>query len=145
MAIYYGQVGSIPTLEFKVAVESGRTTLFLKGLVMVREISSHRVEGDGEHLHIQALDETGRSYQITSNQVWSILNFQTGDPRKEVNGVTHEALLAIVIDRLQTFQNGPFPSPHNDNAITALKIALSELQARTLERMARKVEGQQKQ
>ena len=35
--------------------------------------------------------------------------FQNGPiPEVGVNGVTHEALLAIVVDRLRAFQKGPF-------------------------------------
>jgi hypothetical protein len=71
------------------------------------------------------------------------IHFQNGDPTKQINGVTMEVLIAIVIHRLESFQNGPFPDPDNLQAITHLKNALSYLQRRTKERLARGVEGKQ--
>jgi hypothetical protein len=58
-----------------------------------------------------------------------------------VNGITHEALLAILIDRLEGFQAGPYANPHNAKALNHLREAQTALQARTRERMARGVEG----
>ncbi len=68
--------------------------------------------------------------------------FQNG-PIKEVgvNGVTHEALLVIVIDRLRSFQAGPFASSDNEHALADCLSALSWLQERTRKRIARGVEG----
>ena len=76
----------------------------------------------------------------------SNVNFQNG-PIKEigVNGVTHEALLAIVIDRLRSFQAGPYSCRDNAIALTNLEDALMRLQRRTRERIARGVEGTLKQ
>lgn len=58
-----------------------------------------------------------------------------------VNGVTHEALLAILIDRLKCLQAGPYHSPYNLIALQHLQAALNQLHARTQERMKRGVEG----
>jgi hypothetical protein len=58
-----------------------------------------------------------------------------------VNGVTHEALLAIVADRLRSFQNGPFKTKANACALSHIEEAQHWLQQRTLERMRRGVEG----
>ena len=68
--------------------------------------------------------------------------FQNG-PIKEsgVNGITQEALLAIVIDRLRSFQEGPFPSPFNASALVHGEQMLNDLQQRTRNRIARGVEG----
>lgn len=68
--------------------------------------------------------------------------FQNG-PIKEygVNGVTHEALLAILIDRLTCFQSGPFPSEENAMALTCLEEAMDHLHTRTVRRVERGVEG----
>lgn len=73
------------------------------------------------------------------------LHFQHG-PIKEVgvNGITNEALLAIVIDRLNGAQEGPFKCRENALAITKLEEASLWLAKRTLDRMARGVEGQNK-
>ena len=72
----------------------------------------------------------------------AIIKFQNG-PIGEygVNGVTQEILLAIVIDRLRSFQAGPFSSRENALALTKCEEALHWLQQRTLDRMRRGVEG----
>jgi hypothetical protein len=72
----------------------------------------------------------------------STLLFQNG-PINEVgvNGVTHEALLAILIDRLECFQAGPFANKYNSVALDYLRGAQDILQQRTKDRMARGVEG----
>lgn len=61
-----------------------------------------------------------------------------------VNGITNEALIAIVIDRLQGAQQGPFKCRENALAITELESASFWLAKRTLDRMTRGVEGQNK-
>lgn len=68
--------------------------------------------------------------------------FQNG-PIKEsgVNGVTHEALLAIVIDRLTSFQAGPFACAENADALSHCQAAVERLKDRTRARLARGVEG----
>lgn len=68
--------------------------------------------------------------------------FQNG-PIKEVgvNGVTHEVLLAVVIDRMRSFQAGPFACRENAIALTKLEEALMWLQRRTVARIKRGVEG----
>lgn len=70
------------------------------------------------------------------------LNFQNG-PIGEVgvNGITNEALLAIVIDRLNYFQEGKYKCRENAIAITKVEEALQWLHSRTLERIQRGVEG----
>ncbi len=68
--------------------------------------------------------------------------FQNGPINEAgVNGVTHEALLAIVIDRLRSFQAGPFACRENALALTKLEEAQHWLLSRTRARMARNVEG----
>jgi hypothetical protein len=58
-----------------------------------------------------------------------------------VNGLTHEALLAILIDRLEAYQAGPYKSSYNEDALFSLNAAQLHLQRRTRERMQRGVEG----
>ena len=58
-------------------------------------------------------------------------------------GVTNEALLAIVIDRLEAFQDGPYACAENEKALVGLRDALQALHDRTLNRTARQVEGKQ--
>lgn len=70
------------------------------------------------------------------------IHFQNG-PIKEhgVNGITQEVLLAIVIDRLRSFQAGPFACQENANALLCCQEALSWLKSRTEARIRRGVEG----
>ena len=73
-----------------------------------------------------------------------IILFQNGPVGTDgngVNGITNEALLAIVADRLRGFQSGPYSCKPNACALTHIEEALHWLQQRTLERMRRGVEG----
>jgi hypothetical protein len=56
-------------------------------------------------------------------------------------GVTNEALLAVVIDRLEGFQRGEFPCPENALALSGCRLALDSLQKRTRDRLTRGVEN----
>jgi len=58
-----------------------------------------------------------------------------------VNGVTQEVLLAVIIDRLRSFQNGEFACRENEKALTHLEEAMHWLQQRTINRLRRGVEG----
>lgn len=72
----------------------------------------------------------------------SLILFQNGPIAEHgVNGLTQEVLLSIVIDRLRSFQAGPFKSRENALALTKLEEAQHWLLHRTRERMARGVEG----
>lgn len=121
----------------------------------MRTLSQHIVEGDSvnHQLTIAVADEPGHGganhqYVISLKNADGefefncCIGFQNG-PIKEfgVNGVTQEALLAIVIDRLEGFQKGPFPSQDNVDALHHVKSALTYLQKRTRARIARGVEG----
>ena len=70
------------------------------------------------------------------------LEFQKG-PIKEfgVNGITNEVLIAVVIDRLQGFQSGPYACRENAIALTKLQEAAMWLESRTKARTVRGVEG----
>lgn len=124
---------------------------------MPREITSHKVNGLNEALHIRVVDEPGsgganHKYEIAiplqesplddlKESVLAI-NFQNG-PIKEagVNGISQEALLAIVADRLTCFQNGSFANIDNALALSYIRLAIETLHRRTKERLARGVEG----
>lgn len=71
-----------------------------------------------------------------------MVDFQKG-PIKEfgVNGVTNEALLAMVICRLQHFNQSEFGCRENSIAIEKLEEALLFLKKRTDDRQRRGVEG----
>jgi hypothetical protein len=70
------------------------------------------------------------------------ISFQNG-PINEVgvNGVTNEALIAVVIDRLRGFQSGAYACRENALALTKLEEGLMWLALRTRLREARGVEG----
>lgn len=132
----------------------------------MREITTHVVNPVNDKLKITVLDEPGSGganhvYGLSGmDLVRNTAAMNTPDDRPEgeasivfqcgpinehgVNGVTQEALLAIVADRLQCFQKGPFPCRENAVALTHIETALLWLQKRTLERMARGVEGKTK-
>lgn len=57
------------------------------------------------------------------------------------NGLTHEVLLAIVIDRLEGFQRGVWACEENLQALGHLREAFAVLEARTKLRDDRGVEG----
>jgi hypothetical protein len=122
----------------------------------MREITSHKVNGLNELLRIEVLDEPGSGgachvYGITSDEPRNAANppavtlpvrFQNGTMSEAgVNGVTNEALLAIVEDRLKSFQGGQYSCRENALALTHLQEAMHWLHHRTRERVARGVEG----
>lgn len=103
---------------------------------------------------LEELLAKGSSEPMTLNQDGSVsvgpskclIHFQNG-PIKEsgVNGITQEALLAITIDRLRSFQNGLYKCRENAIALTHCEEALMWLQRRTVERIKRGVEGTHEQ
>lgn len=120
---------------------------------MKRELTSHKVNGLNEALLVTVLDEPGQgnachAYQISGADPGEDLSemccitFQNG-PIGEVgvNGVSNEALLAIVEHRLLGFQSGQYACRENAVALTKLQEAMMWLQKRTRDRMLRGVEG----
>jgi hypothetical protein len=70
------------------------------------------------------------------------VSFQNGPIREfGVNGCHQEDLIAIVIDRLQSFQQGEYACRENALALTKLEEAMHWLNHRTSARVARGVEG----
>ena len=125
---------------------------------MPREIETHKVNGCNDGITLTALDEPGcggasHRYAITGPEarvpgVGNVpafqvkIRFQDG-PIKEagVNGITHEVLLAVLIDRLTGFQAGPFACQENATTLYHLIEAQETLKSRTRRRLARGVEG----
>jgi hypothetical protein len=127
----------------------------------MRELHGHKVNPANDTVTIKVTDEPGQGganhrYEISGfntetnasrldhdgNRQQVNLLFQNGPiPEFGVNGITHEVLLAILIDRLQGFQNGPYACRENALALTKLQEAQMWLQSRTRERMTRGVEG----
>lgn len=123
---------------------------------MGRELTSHRVNGLNEVLRVSVHDEPGQGgachcYRIeptVGNASGILIEFQNG-PLQETggipNGISVEALLAIVEDRLLGFQSGQFACRENAVALTKIQEAMMWLQKRTLDRMKRGVEGTNQQ
>lgn len=89
----------------------------------------------------EQLLEPGHFYDVLAGDQLIPIQFQLG-PIKEVgiNGVTSEALLAIVLHRLRIL-NEKFPCRENSLAITNIEQGLMWLEQRTRNRQKRGVEG----
>lgn len=103
--------------------------------------------GGANHRYVVLGFETGTNPSVSGSydgepKSKTVILFQNG-PITEVgvNGLTHEVLLAIVADRLRSFQQGPYACKANACALTHIEEAVHWLQQRTLERMRRGVEG----
>lgn len=116
----------------------------------MRELASHKVNGLNEVLKITALDEPGsggacHKYRIeptVGNATGVLIEFQNGPLKESIpNGLSNEALLAIVEDRLAGFQSGQYACDDNRFALSHVQEAMSLLKKRTQERIARGVEG----
>lgn len=123
----------------------------------MRTITDHKVNGLNEAIEILVMDEPGQGgachhYLIQPRTLPSdhpegainpiTIKFQNGPIKVAgVNGTSQEALLAVVIDRLRSFQAGPFSCRDNAVALTKLEESLMWLQKRTRDRMTRGVEG----
>lgn len=136
----------------------------------MRKLTDHKVNPANDKLEILVLDEPGAGganhvYAVLSpedvalnedqeqsdpsgasaNAVIAnrgIIRFQNGPIAENgINGLTQEVLLAIVADRLRSFQAGQYACRENAVALTHIETAQLWLHKRTLERMQRGVEG----
>lgn len=118
----------------------------------MQNVNDHIIPGGGIHLQVVATDGPGlggayHEYTILApdGSTLCVIKFQKNTIKNAgVNGLTNEALLAVVIDRLRMFQNGKFACNENSQALTDAQSALHWLQARTVDRMRRGVEGEHK-
>jgi hypothetical protein len=128
----------------------------------MRTLTEHIVQGDAANhqLKITVADEPGpgganHRYEITGftvapgsrevPPVRCMILFQKGAIKESgVNGLTQEALLAILADRLRSFQAGPYACEENQSALLFIENALTTLQARTRRRIAAGTEGTMK-
>jgi hypothetical protein len=123
----------------------------------MRQLTSHKVNGLNEALQIEVVDEPGQGnachvYRIVydpDNNGYlrtCVVEFQNGPIQEAgINGISNEALLAIVEDRLSGFQSGQYACQENALALTKIQEAMMWLQKRTRDRMLRGVEGTNKQ
>ena len=117
-----------------------------------REILTHRAPNElNNAIRIFVFDDPGpgganHHYQIEiaarhGTQVLDV-QFQKGPVQEQgVNGGSIEALAAVVIDRLEGFQSGPYACDNNADALAHFTAGLEILKARTAGRQARGVEG----
>jgi len=118
-----------------------------------REVLTHNTNPLNAKVRIFTRDDPGsgganHKYVImTEARLGTIetpIDFQNGGVADVgVNGLSNEALLAIVQDRLEGFQSGPFAAPSNAEALYHVLQAADTLRARTEDRVQRGVEGTQ--
>jgi len=110
--------------------------------------------GSKKYTVVLCLDDPGagnacHEYEVIANEgvssgnkTMAWISFQNG-PIKEngVNGCHQEDLLAIVLDRLQSFQAGDYSCRENAIAVTKIEEAMLWLGKRTQDRINRGVEG----
>jgi hypothetical protein len=135
----------------KMLIDCGRK--FKGGITMENEIVVERVvrsdkyskviscyvdeKGDGNANHLYRIESMAKPIFVLGQ-----VNFQNGGIADNgVNGLQNEDLLAIVIDRLQGFQEGKYKCRENAIALTKIQEGLMWLEKRTADRMARGVEG----
>jgi len=120
----------------------------------MREITGHKVNPANDQIRIEVMDKPGQGGACHDYHLsWPLkgthdgfadvrISFQNG-PIAEVgvNGITHEALIEILIDRLKGFQAGPYACVENADTLGKLISAQAFLQSRTKARMERGVEG----
>lgn len=135
-----------------------------------RTLTGHRVNGLNEAIKITVMDDPGpgganHQYEIrieppdlSQGVMVHYLHFQNGPIQESgVNGLSNEALLEVLIDRMRGFQyarkpdgsfdesvRGKYACRENALALTYLEEAQMWLQKRTRDRLARGVEGTHK-
>lgn len=122
-----------------------------------RKLDGHKVNPANDILEVIVMDAEGAGGAHHHYQAYvdpnpgnekgfkADIHFQNGPIGENgVNGLTHEALLEIVADRLRSFQKGPYSCKENACALTHIEEAQHWLQQRTIARMRRGVEGTHK-
>lgn len=108
-----------------------------------------RIHTDHNGVYVNAIsswreqDVEGHLYYTQSGELSTTIRFQLGGVVDNgVNGLTNEALLAILIHRTK-FLDGKFGCDENKRAIQHMEEALVNLEVRTARRMVRGVEGKE--
>lgn len=102
------------------------------------QITKHESPGDGVQPVVEAGDDRtagGARYAYVVRGGGQITHLVFPNPKPGdalmVAGLTNEALLAVVLDRLECFQQGPHPCGENQKAGQYIEAALRCLQDRT--------------
>jgi hypothetical protein len=108
-----------------------------------------RIHTDNNGVYVNAIstydakDVNGHLYYIQAGNSASSIQFQLGGVVDNgVNGITNEALLAILIHRTKLLDE-KFGCDENKRAIQHMEEALVNLEVRTARRMIRGVEGKE--
>jgi len=109
-----------------------------------------RIHTDHNGVYVNAISSLadgtnveGHRYDVIAGDHLTFIEFQRGAVIDNgVNGMTNEALLTVLIHRTE-FLNSKFPCAENMRALQCMEEALANLNARTLNRMARGVEGKE--
>lgn len=107
----------------------------------MRKLIDHQFNGLNNAIDVVARDDRKTEggapawYQVMYGEGTTFkyvnLQFQMGDPATAgVNGISNEALLAVVLDRLRCFQAGAYPCRENALAITKIEEAMMWLHSR---------------
>jgi len=80
---------------------------------------------------------TGRGFTIS----WQKGPLKIDGVEIAPNGAQVEEIIEVAIDRIEFFEDSQFSSPYNMRALDHLKLALNELNCRTMDRESRGVEG----
>ena len=119
------------------------------------QITDHKGSTLNNDLEITRKDASessgaGKIYEIAYNfthngyAILEEIQFQDGELKDGVNGITDESLIAIVLDRLRGFNEGRFRCRENSLAITHLEEGLMWLQKRAVRRQNEGIEGTHK-
>jgi hypothetical protein len=98
--------------------------------VTVAAVDDPPGQGGANHCYAIWIEDSQANEQLLS------IRFQKGQPAEcGINGVTTEALLGIVIDRLRGFTHGPFKDRETDLALEKAQACLMWLHQRTADRL----------
>ena len=117
---------------------------------MTDQEKAERLIHEDDYIAVYVTDKKGAGgayhrYDVVNKETDEIIDsvkFQEGPIQENgVNGNTNEALLAIVVHRLECFNAGPFSHRMNAIAKTHTETAQLWLEKRTKDRKKRGVEG----
>lgn len=111
-----------------------------------RDVLLHKVNSLNEKISVTAYDNVlGAEHPTTYAVDWPgrleplLLSFQVGAMKQVgINGLTNEVLLAVLIDRLTSFQAGSTACDENRQALLRLHEARLWLHKRTFDRASRR-------
>jgi hypothetical protein len=126
------------------AIEDHKNNKFNRECVFIQTTDDPASDGANHAYRVSVfpINRTADAKPVSTAE----LTFQNGG-LKEVgaNGITDQALLAVVLDRVRGFNNGPFRCRENSIVITKLEEALMWMEKRSNDRSRRGVEGERKE